>query len=320
MLAKHGAHASWVALFVVLVFMGGIVTLVETGTTSASSSAQQYPINTPTTGPYPLPTQTINPYPVTATPAPPTPTAQSSPEPLRPIERRAFVTVSTRVQPSGTVAIGSLVSYRVEVSNNGDASASSARVNFDYSGDLIELIDVSFSGEGFVTERGSSSISFKTGKLLRDGGSVTAVIRARVRSTAQVNAVIRSSTDYSYSDNTGGGGGNGNSTSVTVSATTSTGPEQLVVAPNPPRPRQGEPVSFDSGEDEGFAPREELAVWYNAPDGSVVAVGRIRADQHGRARFQFDTTGLVPGDYSMVIYGLWTDLTGVGPFTIEGGR
>lgn len=302
----------FVSLLVGCLLLATLLTIpVEQTTSTAFAQPYPYPVPTATatTNPSPVPSATA-----TALPAP-TATLTPTVERVAPIERRAFVTASTRVQPSGSVAIGGLLTYRVEVRNSGDASASGVSVSFGFSGDLIEIVDVGVGGGGFVNERGTNSLSFRIDRLERDGGSASATIRARVRAGAPVGAVISSSTSFGYGDARGGGSGGSNGTSVTVAAASANGPERVAVSPNPPRAPSGEPVAFDSGE--SFAPGEELAVWYNAPDGSVVAVGRVSADKRGRVRFIFDTRSLVPGDYSMVLYGLWTDLTGVGPFAIE---
>ena len=65
-----------------------------------------------------------------------------------------------------------------------------------------------------------------------------------------------------------------------------------------------------------FAPNEPVDLWYNKPDGSVVSIGRARADNDGLLTEPLTTVGFKAGRYSIVGYGVWTKFTAVSDFEV----
>jgi hypothetical protein len=96
-----------------------------------------------------------------------------------------------------------------------------------------------------------------------------------------------------------------------------------VLSPNAPPPRTdvwpsaapaGTAFQFHAV---NFAPNEPFVTWLNAPDGVRPLPNQGTATASGEIWVGLESTGLRPGAYSLVIFGLRSQQTGVGPFVVQ---
>lgn len=100
-------------------------------------------------------------------------------------------------------------------------------------------------------------------------------------------------------------------------------PEVAVLNPNAPPPRTdvwpgvapaGTAFQFHAV---NFAPNEPFVTWLNTPDGVRPLPNQGTATASGEIWVGLESAGLRPGAYSLVIFGLRSQLTGVGPFVVQ---
>jgi hypothetical protein len=88
---------------------------------------------------------------------------------------------------------------------------------------------------------------------------------------------------------------------------------RLTVAPD-----RGPPGTLHRFSSERYLPGERVVTWLNTPGGVRALDLTATADRLGRIAFELPSSGFAVGDYGFVAYGIISDITGVGPFRVQG--
>ncbi|MCX7789523.1 MAG: hypothetical protein N2378_02685 [Chloroflexaceae bacterium] len=235
------------------------------------------------------------------------PTPELPPDP-------ADVWVVARPSFNVSVARRSILVFEIVITNVGRGAASSTEIIFPFDPDLLEVVDASFDvPTTWVAAVNRDTLVIRSGLLSSRSGRTRGTIRFRVRESAQSGGVITGRLQFRWTDGGRGGRGQGNLFLIPIGPAAQTSSTYALVV---------EPATGSSGtafkfRGPIFVPREPVGVWYNLPDGRVVAVNTLRANDDGVLTVNFNSRDLAPGSYSMVFYGLWSEFTAVAPFVIR---
>jgi hypothetical protein len=230
-------------------------------------------------------------------------------------EHVADVAVTHRSSPNLQVAPNDIVVDTIKVANHGLGDASEVIVSMPFDPTQVEILDASFSRPtAWVSQLRTDSLEIRTGPLGSESDTITATVRLRIRPKVAPGTALPLQLGYRWlnAEVHGGGDGNSNRLPLTAGQTTIDAPwYPLAITPGSAPPGTSLHLSSAS-----FAPGEPVALWYNGPQGAT-EVGRRSADANGALEVVFDSAGLASGSYSMVAYGLWSEITAVGVFQIE---
>lgn len=227
------------------------------------------------------------------------PTAEAKP---------ADVHVVITSNPNHAAAAGDVVTYTITVFNNGEGGAKNATVYLPINPDAAEVLDASFDDpDAWVSEVGEDGLIFKTGPLGSKDGTVVATIRLRVKANAPLWTLLTERALAEWTDWADDGSTLSNQPSVQVAPANDARESYTLVV----EPGTDGHILFSSTI---FAPGEPVGVWYNTPEGAVVAGPTYYAEEDGSLAVDFNSTDLPAGNYSMVFYGHWTEFTVVGAF------
>lgn len=228
-------------------------------------------------------------------------------------KKPALVWIAARPTPNLSGARNEIMSFEVVAKNMGEGSARDAEVVFPYDGAVLEVVDATFeSSRSWVSVVNPDSVVFRTGSL-GPGSMVKGVIRFRIRNDAPADAVVSGRLQLLWADGVRGGKSLSNLFNVAAQGPARNSPTYSMTV----EPATGAPKSrfaFSSGI---FVPNEPVGVWYNLPDGRVVAMKTYYARPDGSLAVEFDSKDLPAGDYSMVFNGHWSEFTTVAPFAIR---
>ncbi len=235
----------------------------------------------------------------TATPPPPDP---------------AKVSVTITSKPNVTVGASDTFTLTITATNHGKGDADDATITLPFDPNLVSVLNATFSrGTAWVSQLNNDSIVIKTGPLESNGDSVSGDVQFQVNANASIGAIISSQADFTWSDQVSGGGGATNTSNLTVSSGNTSQPFFTLEV----MPFNGTAGITHNFRGTFFAPDEPVAFWYDTPAGASVGVGRVAADADGVAETTLTTTNLPPGNYTMVAYGIWSNITAVGVFQVE---
>lgn len=220
--------------------------------------------------------------------------------------RTAKVVVVQRA--TGSAKPGSIMTTTVVARNLGLGAAGDVVVTMPLDSSRVRILDATFSRPGaWVSETGAEQVVFQTGRLGSKGDVVTATLRLEVKGGAPEGGSVGGRFSYSWKDAGPGGVGRSNLVEVPM------GVEASSILALTSSPADGGGHTFAGS---AFVPGEPVALWYNAPDGRVVALGRVKADADGAISKALAAQGLASGSYSMVAQGVWSEITAVAPFAI----
>lgn len=220
--------------------------------------------------------------------------------------------VVTRPNFNASVAPGAILAYEFVVGNVGRGDSTRADIVFPFDPNLVQVLDASFDVPStWVMAVNSDSLVIRTAGLGSRNGRTTGTIRFRVNQQIQPGTVITGRTQLTWLDRRSGGRALGNLFAVTVGTESISSPTYRLNS-SASAGAVGSSFVFSS---DILVPTEPVGIWYNRPDGQVVAVGTQRATVDGTLAVNFNAD-LPPGVYSMVFYGLWSEMTTAVPFTI----
>jgi hypothetical protein len=242
-----------------------------------------------------------------AAPAPePTPTP--TPRPAKP----ADLAVTIWPWPSIIVVPGGQLAYELRVKNYGRGDATSAVVTLPYTTRQLVVIDSLFSDPGdWVSEVADDHLDVSFGPL-EEGEYRTAVIIFHVNATLPDQAVISMRASYTWSDRRDGGDWKSNWAPVLVGAGNESAPWVWLTVD----PLGGWPGTTHHFYTDRYIPGEGIYTWLNTPDGVRALELRGIADSMGRVWLDFQSAGLRPGTYQLVLYGARSNLTAVATFYV----
>lgn len=226
----------------------------------------------------------------------------------------ADVVLTLWVTPSIRVARDGTLLYELRVANHGQGTAKGAQITLPYNPQQAKLTNASFvTGSGdWVSAIGDTTITVNFGPIA-PGAQRTGYVYQRVGAALPNDTVISTRASYTWSDNREGGSGTSNWTPVLVGGGNDTS-AYLWLAVNPASGKAGTIHRFYS---DRFSPGEGIVTWLNTPSGAKPLDLRTTADGYGRIWLDFASTGLTPGNYSLVAYGARSGLTAVSGFTVQ---
>jgi hypothetical protein len=234
----------------------------------------------------------------------------------------AHVLVSLMADGDTAVAPGDSFTFTVMVQNTGPGVARATGVRIPLNAG-IEVTDFhgAFSSN-YVDYVGDDAVSVLFHDLNPNTTSIVQII-AQVRSATALDSVITSRA-MAYWDDNQPQRSSAHRTMWSNSVTFTTGPaadsgkhgleQTLLSVPTDPV-AAGTPILFGGA---FYGQEERISLWVNVPDKTVLHTEDYGvADKDGIFTFGLDTTGLVPGVYTIVAHGRNTQVEGVGTFTIK---
>jgi len=216
--------------------------------------------------------------------------------------------------PNHGAAAGTIVSYTFKIVNIGPGLAKNSTVTVPLNPAAVDVVDATFSApSGWVTAVTTDTLTFETGPLGGKGGTITGTIRLRVKDNASAGSWLTNRAIVRWRDDVDGGIATSNLPIVAVARANDSRPA-YTLSVDPTEGVVGTTFTFSSGL---FTPKEPVGVWYNTPNGSVVAGPTYYAKDDGSLTVAFTDANLVPGAYSMVFYGHWTEITATTPFIVK---
>ena len=228
----------------------------------------------------------------------------------------AEVWVVNRPLPNHGTPAGSIVTTQVVTKNVGNGSAKDVRITVPFDPNEVRLLDASFSSKSaWVSSVGTNSLTINTGLVAARGGVITSTLRFQVLENLGPDVALGERLSFTWFDDVRGGSGKGN---LPILATASSVDNRSTYTLNVGPAHTGTAGARFTFASNIFASNEPIAAWYNMPDGtSVRSVGTFRANADGSLSVNFSVPStLAPGVYSMVLYGMWTEFSAVGSFTI----
>jgi hypothetical protein len=217
--------------------------------------------------------------------------------------RSAQIVVAIKPEPNMSVVAGGIVTYTIVTHNIGFDRANETIMNLPIRGGNLRVLDASFSNRrAWISHHDGVRLEIRTGPL-QSGTAVTTTLRLQVNATLSPGTQLGRRISFSWDDRARDGQGVSNLPILSVGTTTINTPYYALASNS-----DSEQRSFSSPI---FIPREPVALWYNAPDGSVKSLGRARADSDGNMSVAYDVSELPSGTYSVVAQGVWSGLVAV---------
>jgi hypothetical protein len=227
--------------------------------------------------------------------------------------READVAVSVWPNPSVYAVRNGTLAYEIRARNHGAGRADGVEVRLPYNRSLLQIYGSYIPDrQDWVSEVGSDYVTVRFGQL-DNKEKRTVTLFFRVASWPGDGTTLPMQASFDWSDGSDGGRGKTNIAPVTVGQQeVRSAWSKLNVAPL--SARVGTNHTFVS---DRYLPGEGVSYWLNMPDGSVKGLDlSSTADGSGWTSVQFRTTGLPPGNYSLVGQGRRSDLVALGFFTV----
>jgi hypothetical protein len=209
-----------------------------------------------------------------------------------------------------TVSPGETLRYKITVENWTDYELVRVDVKIPYNTDLLTPSGSDLNDEDDWVSKASEGDLVMTFGRIEDDDSRSATIELEVNPNAPDNTEIDHKADYVWYSETDSGSGR---------------TEDFEAVILNPAAQPGANIAPDAGpagtvfqvEATRFAADEPVITWLNLPDGSTQALElHGTTDDQGTIRLQFDSSGLVPGSYSIVLYGKESERERVAGFRI----
>jgi hypothetical protein len=247
------------------------------------------------------------------------------------------VDLQVMVQPT-TTAPGASFTDTITIANEGQDPAHDVAITVPFDASAVQLLGVQFNqSSAWVTSATPNGFHADLGRIGSHGQDVQVIASFAERPGYTPANTLLSSIAYSYSDN-------GKTHSGTINTELLPTAAAPVAQPTPASMvvMAGGTVPINSTI---FAPGEEVAFWYNAPNGQALPLyirkGQItterrhkenmadgttqeldnghflNADAQGAIAITLSTHGLAPGAYTLVAHGLSSDATAVVAFQVQ---
>ncbi len=231
-----------------------------------------------------------------------------------PPAKTADVWVVVRPTPNLSATQRSIITFEMVITNIGEGAARDAEVIFPFDPNLVQVLDARFDvPTAWVTAVNRDSLVIRSGRLDARSGRARGIIRFVVRENAQTGGVVTGRVQLRWTDDGDGGRSQGNLFAIPVGAAEQNSPTYTLAV----EPAEGSSDTTFRFTSSIFVPREPVGIWYNLPDGRVIGISTLRADDEGGLTVNFTDRDLPRGFYSMVFYGLWSEFTAVAPFAIR---
>lgn len=226
----------------------------------------------------------------------------------------ATIVVALQSEPSLQVVPGQHISYTIRVRNTGDGTAELVEVTLPYDHSALDIQDAFFArDDGWVSEISQETIEVSFVDVDKDEDH-TVTLLFLVSNQVAEHTVIPMWAGVVWENEDGDEEqGLSNAAPVVIGSTTRTSPH-IVVMVEPERGPQGTVFRFAS---DRFVPNEPMDAWLNTTTLPTDLDLDLRSDGQGRVEVLFASETLPPGPYSLVLYGVDSELTGVGAFIVD---
>ena len=212
-----------------------------------------------------------------------------------------------------TAAVNGMLMYKMQVHNDNTASEDLTQVDVTirYDPHTLTLIDSKLRDKSdFVSKVGGGKATVQFGKIeQQDERSATLIF--------QVNPAVAPGapilTDAAFDWRTADTNGNGALSIDSVIAASASVAAPAVIAPN-----AGPPATTFEIVATGFQANEQVVTWLNTPTSVQGLRLSGRTDDAGNVQLQFDSAGLAPGYYGLVLHGLDSGHAYLLPFSVGG--
>lgn len=234
-----------------------------------------------------------------------------------PILPPAHLMLSQQLTPNTTVKAGDLLKLQVNVLNSGKGAADHIYINvpIDSALQLQYVTTPPHNTNMWVSNVSSDYFTMQLGKLDASSAiSFTVVYKVKPDTNANTNISIADSGNWN--DATGGGSSVANTVAVTVgqNSVNRTASYSLQEA-SPASGQAGQTFQLNT---DGFTAGETVGVWLNKPDGSILGLPSVQANNQGQIAVSFDSTNQTQaGDYSIVACGHYSNAEFVAHFTLN---
>lgn len=229
--------------------------------------------------------------------------------------READVMVTMRAEPSILVARGDLLTYTVRVDNLGDGATAYTRVEIPFDATKVSILDARFTSDNdYVYEIEDGILTVHVGEIGKDS-SRSFTILMLVGSNLPDWTIIEMWSSFDWEDQYGNYELNLNSNAAPVLvADVNVTSEFVWAVGDPTEGPAGTTFFFFS---DRFVPDEDVEAWLEYPNGERNELSnRQNTDSNGRVHIHFESNGLQPGAYKMILIGEDSDLISVVDFTI----
>ncbi len=239
-----------------------------------------------------------------------TPTTTPTPEP----EPAANVAVAIWATPSVYVARDGTLAYEIRLANYGNGPASGTRVVFPYNRQQYTFTNTKLDSQkgDWVSAIGQDTITVNFGRLAA-GERRVGTLYFKVAKNLADNTVISVRSSFEWSDSQNGGRAATNWAPVLVGSVNSNSQWVWLEV----KPTSGKAGTVHKFFTDRFIPGERVTTWLNTPSGVRALNLTATADGYGRVWLDFASTGLTPGNYSLVVYGNRSQLTAVAAFVVQ---
>lgn len=211
--------------------------------------------------------------------------------------------LTAQAMPGGTLM------YKFHVNNNNVASQILTRVDVTirYDQNTLTLVDSKLrSSSDFVSKVKDGKATVQFGEI-DQGDERSATLIFHVNAAAPLGAPILTDGSYQWWSTNAWNEGGLTISNVIVSST----PATTAISP-----ASGPADTIFQIYVTGFEPGEQVVTWLNTPAGVQPLALSGTADGNGTVQLQFNSAGLAPGNYSVVVHGLDSDYNSVLSFTI----
>ncbi len=228
---------------------------------------------------------------------------------------RAATTAPTiSVAPvTASVSAGGTLMYTIQVDNDRSGSKDLWRVDVTlfYDRGTLTLVDSKLrSRHDWVSEVTDGKVTVQFGSI-KHGDDRSATLVFQVNPAVASGAPIQAHAAYHWWAADTNRTGNCHIDDVIVAGAHVTQPVSIV-------PNAGPPGTVFQITASGFAAEERVVTWLNTPGGVRALTLAGKASTAGNIRLQFESAGLAPGAYGLVLHGTDTEREVVLPFAITG--
>lgn len=217
-------------------------------------------------------------------------------------------------RPNTGVEPGAITTYQVKLGVVGQHHGRRIVVRLPLSPTAQDVVDATFSRpDAWVSAVMTDALDLRIDQL-GPGEVLTATLRLRTRAEAAPGMAIVTRAQLAWAGDGGRAPVLSNPVVLVVGQSPDqSGPPPLSIIPATIRRDTRFNLTYD-----GFSAYELVSLWYNRPDGQVIAIAPVGADNAGRVSVAFSASDLVPGRHQFTARGFCSGVLAVGFVTVTG--
>jgi hypothetical protein len=224
----------------------------------------------------------------------------------------ASLLLSLTTVPKNGALLSPTVTYQIVAKNAGRGSAETAKLVLPIMPEAQVVLDARFSSlHAWISAALTDTLEMQLGGL-GAGEVVTATVRLRTLATVRIGTNLTARAWVDWHSKVNGGTARSNRVKLTIIR------DGLSIAPVPLEltPATGAPTTIFKAVYDGFSSNERVSFWYHQPDGRIVGLDEMQADAQGRITMSLSATALAIGQYTLVAYGQYSQVSATAAFTV----